>query len=154
MSRTNAMVAAGLMLVLAASAPVARAETFGAVDLGRATAGTIDDFEVEARNQSCDEPQTFRFAPRGLAWLKLVNGAAVRNVARGTAKIFTARIDLTGLKPGPYAGTLDVICETCGDFAGSRCHIDRESIAIKVEIVARAGAIDAPGRASVRTLSD
>lgn len=124
------------------------------VDLGLAPAGTVDDFEVEARNQSCDEPQSFRFAPRGLAWLKLVNGGTLRNVERGKAKIFTARIDLTGMKPGRYAGTLDVICETCGDFAGSRCHIDRESIEIKVEIVARASRFEGPGRVEVRAQAE
>lgn len=107
------------------------------VDLGRAPAGTIDGFEVEVRNASCDEPQSFGFAPRDLPWLKLVYGNRVQNVSRGKSKLFAAEINLTGLKPGQYAGRLDIICDTCGDFVLSRCHIDTESVTIKVEVVAR-----------------
>ncbi len=107
------------------------------VDLGRAPAGTIDGFEVEARNASCEEPQSFRFVPRDFPWLRLVHGNSVRNVNRGRTKLFAAEINLSGLTPGRYAGQLDIICETCGDFVMSRCHIDNEVVTIKVEIVAR-----------------
>jgi hypothetical protein len=110
------------------------AATKTVIDLGRAPAGTVDTFEVEARNQSCDEPQNFRFAARDLPWIKLVNGSVVRGVERGKTKLFVAAIDLRGLKPGRHSGRLDVICETCGDFAGSRCHIDLETIALSVEV--------------------
>lgn len=126
--------AAVASLALTTSSAHAEQEVF--IDLGQATPDTIDTFEVEASNQSCDEPQTFRFAPRGLPWVKLVNGSSVRHVARGTSKTFVAMIDLTGLRPGRHAGRLDIICETCGDFVQSRCHIDRQSIALHVEIVA------------------
>ena len=147
------IVAVGASCCLAVLSQRANADAV-TIDLGLAPAGTIDDFEVEARNQSCDEPQSFRFAPRGLAWLKLVNGGTLRNVERGKTKIFTARIDLTGMKPGRYAGTLDVICETCGDFVGSRCHIDREGIEIKIEVVTRASRFEGPGRVAVRAQTE
>lgn len=128
---TRTVTVVGLAFGLTAAALAASVTT---VDLGQAPAGTVDDFQVEVRNQSCDEPQNFRFAPRGLPWLKLVNGGSVRNVARGTSRMFVARIDLTGMRAGRYAGQLDVICETCGDFVMSRCHIDRETISIQVEV--------------------
>jgi hypothetical protein len=130
---SGAAAALGAALWLSGPAALAAVETV--IDLGQAPAGTIDTFEVEARNQSCDEPQNFRFAPRGLPWLKLVNGSVVRGVERGKTKRFVAEIDLRGLKAGRHSGRLDVICETCGDFAGSRCHIDLKSIALSVVVV-------------------
>ena len=105
------------------------------VDLGEAPLNTIDDFEVEARNASCDVPQDFRFVPRGLSWLKLNHGSAVYKVARGSMKRFVALIDLSGLRPGRYAGNLDIVCDTCGDFVMSSCHIDRQSLRLEVEVV-------------------
>lgn len=132
MRKLTVSVAVGA-LWLSGAAALAAVET--AIDLGRAPAGTVDAFEVEARNQSCDEPQSFRFAPRGLPWLKLVNGGSVRGVERGKAKWFVAEIDLRGLKPGRYSGRLDVVCETCGDFVLSRCHIDLQTISLSVEVV-------------------
>lgn len=149
----QSVVAFAASLGLATVSPAARAEAL-TVDLGQAPAGTIDIFEVELRNDSCDEPQNFRFAARDTPWLKLVNGGGVRGVSRGKTKMFTAEIDLTGLKPARYAGRLDVICETCGTFVLSSCYIDPGSIAIQVEVVERgARSRQSPGVA-VRTVSD
>jgi hypothetical protein len=132
MRKLTLSVAAGA-LWLSGAAALAAVET--AIDFGQAPAATIDTFEIDARNQSCDEPQNFRFATRGLPWLKLVNGSVVRGVERGKSKRFVAQVDLRGLKPGRYNGRLDVICETCGDFVASRCQIDLQSIALSVEVV-------------------
>ena len=140
-------------LALAALSPAARAEAV-TVDLGQAPTGTIDIFEVELRNVSCDEPQNFRFAARNTPWLKLVNGGGVRGVSRGKTKMFTAEINLTGLKPARYAGLLDVICETCGTFVLSSCHIDPGSIAIQVEVVERGARRGQGNGATVRALSE
>jgi hypothetical protein len=145
---------AGAFLYLLGVSSDAAAGKATSVDLGQAPAGTIDEFEVEARNSSCDEPQNFRFVPRGTPWLKLVNGSTVRGVERGRTKIFSVQIDLTGLKPGRYRGLLDIICETCGDFVMSRCHIDTESVEILVEVVARGARNGQRGSASVSTQSN
>jgi len=147
----TAFVAFGLSLSLTSSV---EAETLS-VSLGRAPPGTVDTFEVEARNASCDQPQDFRFSPRNLPWLKLVNGAAVKDIARGRTKKFVARIDLTGLKPGRHAGRLEVICETCGGSPVlSQCRIDTHMIALEVEVVTRGAQAPRSGGVSVRAISD
>lgn len=133
----RALIAAGTLFCMAGLSTSSQASAPVIVDLGRAPAGTIDGFEVEARNASCDEPQSFRFVARDLPWLRLIYGNSVRSVGRGRAKIFAAEINLSGLTPGRYSGQLDIICETCGDFVMSRCHIDNESVTLKVEVVAR-----------------
>lgn len=147
----SAFVAFGFSLSLTSSAD---AETLS-VALGPAPPGTIDTFEVEARNVSCDQPQDFKFVPRDLPWLKLVNGSVVKDVGRGRAKKFVARIDLTGLKPGRHAGRLDVVCETCGSTPVlSQCRLDTHSIALEVEVAMRGARGPQPGSAAVQAISD
>lgn len=145
-----AFLAAGLYLCLTSPADAERLS----VSLGQAAPGTIDTFEVEARNQSCDQPQDFKFVPRNLPWLKLVNGSAVKGIARGRSKKLVARIDLTGLRPGRYSGWLDVVCETCGALALTSCRIDTETIAVEVEVVQRGARVSGGGPATVRAISD
>lgn len=43
----------------------------------------------------------------------------------------------SGLRPGRYAGRLDIVCETCGDLVLGGCAIDLRSLTIEVEVVAR-----------------
>lgn len=147
---SHVVAALGAFVVASAAGTVGSSVS---VDLGQAPSGTVDTFEVEARNASCDEPQDFRFASRETPWLKLVNGSSVKRVERGKAKTFVAEIDLRGLKPGRYRGQLDVACETCGDFVLYRCHIDTKSIAIAIEIVAD-GPRKGPNGTGVRTSSE
>lgn len=151
--RRRSFAAACALVAAAALSTSAVAAYHVLVDLGRAPPGTIDLFEVTARNDSCDEPQNFRFVPRNTPWLKLVHGSQVRDIRRGTSKRFVAVVDLTGLKSGHHKGQLDVICDTCGDFVLYRCHIDTRTIALEVEVTAngRSGKADAP--LSVRALS-
>ena len=125
-----------------------------AVNLGQAPAGTVDKFEVEARNASCDQPQDFKFVPNNLAWLKLIHGGYVKNIAQGQSKKFVAQIDLTGLAPGHYAGRLDVICETCGAPALRHCRIDTHMITLEVDVTARGAYRKTSSGASVQAISD
>lgn len=145
-----AFVAAGLSFCLTSPADAERLS----VSLGQAAPGTIDTFEVEARNQSCDQPQDFKFVPRNLPWLKLVNGNAVRGIARGRSKKLVARIDLTGLSPGRYSGRLDVVCETCGGPTLTSCRIDTETIAVEVDVVQRGARVSGGAPAAVHAVSD
>jgi hypothetical protein len=107
------------------------------VDLGPAPAGTVDLFEVDAHNASCDEPQDFHFVAHDLPWLKFYRGQWLRDVERGRTKTFLAVIDLTGLKPGRYRGSLEIECETCGQFVLSRCSIDKTRVTIQVDVIAQ-----------------
>lgn len=145
-----AFLAAGLSLCLTSPADAEKLS----VSLGQAVPGTVDTFEVEARNQSCDQPQDFKFVPRNLPWLKLVNGNAVKGIAHGRSKKLVARIDLTGLRPGPYSGWLDVVCETCGAPTLTSCRIDTETIAVEVEVVPRGARVGGGTPATVRAISD
>lgn len=137
MPRIRSLLFAATLVTLpgAAAAPAS-------LDLGAAPAGTIDTFEIETRNASCEAPQDFRFVPNNLPWLKLVNGDMVREVARGKTKMFVAKIDLTGLKPGRYAGHLDIECDTCRVCTSCSvtvipaCRIDLSRLALALEVVA------------------
>ena len=125
--------AAFALLALGTPASAAPQRT---VNLGAAPAGTVDTVEFEARNTSCDPPQTFRFVPRDMPWLKFSNGSRLINVERGKVKRLVAQVDLNGMTPGRYSGRLDVDCETCGDFVMSECHIDQGTMTIEVEVTA------------------
>ena len=146
----RAFLAIGLSLGLASSAGAERLS----VSLGQAPPGTVDTFTVEARNASCDQPQDFRFVPNNLAWLKLIHGGYVKNIARGQSKKFVAQIDLTGLAPGHYAGRLDVVCETCGPPNLRHCRIDTHMITLEVDVVARGAYRKTSSGASVQAISD
>ncbi len=104
-------------------------------DLGQATADTVDVFRVDVRNPACADPQSFRFVPNNLPWLKLTNGNRLASVAHGATKTFVAQIDLSGLKPGRYSGNLDIVCETCGKFTLILCDIDKRRVIVQVEVV-------------------
>jgi len=141
------------MLLIASVAPTASAEQL-AVDFGQVRPGTVDTFEIDARNESCDQPQDFKFLPRDLPWLKLTHGNSVRDIARGKSKKFVTTIDLAGLGPGRHSGRIDVLCETCGrEPKLTSCRIDTHSIALTVEVVARTSANDRPQGASIRALA-
>ena len=146
----RAFLAIGLSLWLTSSADAEQL----LVSLGQAPAGTIDTFVVEARNASCDQAQDFRFVPKNLAWLRLVNGGLVKDIARGQSKKFVAEINLTGLAPGHYAGRLDVICETCGPPNLRHCRIDTHMITLEVDVVARGAYRKTSNGASVEAISD
>ena len=150
-TKMPAFVAVALLLCLTRSA---EAETLS-VSFGQAPAGTVDIFEVEARNASCDQPQDFRFFARNLSWLKPVHGGVVKGIARGRSKTFVARIDLTGLATGRHAGWLDVVCETCGVAPNmSSCRIDTQTITLEVDVVARGSYRRSSSGASVNAISD
>lgn len=104
-------------------------------DLGKAEAGRIDVFEINVHNPICAEPQNFRFVPHNLPWIRLTHGDRVLGVSRGQRKVFSAEINLSGLKPGRYEGDIAIICDTCGSPPLSMCDIDKRSVLIKVEIV-------------------
>jgi hypothetical protein len=125
--------ALGLAFPASALAPASGTEIS---DLGKAQVGRIDVFEIQVHNPVCREPQNFRFVPHDLPWLRLIHGDAVRSVARGQTKTFSAEINLSGMKPGRYSGNLAIICETCGDFALSLCDVDKRNVVINVEVVA------------------
>lgn len=103
-------------------------------DLGKAQAGRVDVFEIQVHNPSCSEPQSFRFVPHNLSWIRLIHGDRLQSVARGQTKTFTAEINLSGMKPGRYSGNLAIVCETCGLFAFSLCDIDKRNVVINVEV--------------------
>jgi hypothetical protein len=126
---------AALVFAVPASA-LAPASDTEISNLGTAQAGRIDVFEIQVHNPICPEPQTFRFVPHNLPWLRLVNGDRVRDVARGETKTFTAQINLSGLRPGRYSGNLSIVCETCGDHPLALCDIDKRNVVINIEVVA------------------
>ena len=103
-------------------------------DLGHAQTGRIDTFEIQVHNPVCAEPQSFRFVPYNLPWIRMIHGDRLQSVARGQTKTFAAEINLSGLKPGRYSGNLAIVCETCGHYALSLCDIDKRNVVINVEV--------------------
>ena len=132
--RSLALVLATALALSVPASAYAPADGTEISNLGKAQSGRIDTFEIQVHNPICAEPQSFRFVPHDLPWIRLIHGDRLQSVARGETKTFSAEINLTGLRPGRYSGNLAIICETCGRFTLSLCDIDKRNVVINVEV--------------------
>lgn len=105
------------------------------IDLGARAAGQIHTFQFAGVNESCEEPQDFRFDAVDTDWMRFPGGNVTEDIPMGGSRSIAAQIDARNLAPGRYQGIVEVTCETCGWFVFADCFIDKQELRLQVQIV-------------------
>ncbi|MBP6010964.1 MAG: hypothetical protein KBA31_01950 [Alphaproteobacteria bacterium] len=58
----------------------------------------------------------------------------MRGVAQGQVKALPVELNFSQTPPGRYNDEVDVTCENCGWFVFKNCHIDKQSLKLRVSV--------------------
>ncbi|MFM9863364.1 MAG: T-complex 10 C-terminal domain-containing protein [Micropepsaceae bacterium] len=106
----------------------------GAIDLGERRVGQSYPFAFEARNKTCQQPLDFRFEARNAPWIQFSSGNVVRGVVQGQTKALPVQLNFSQTPAGAHTGEVDVTCENCGWFLFKNCHIDKQTLRLRVAV--------------------